>query len=149
RRSVYVQIRRSRPLEMFATFDAPDMTTPNCEIRPVTTVSPQSLLLMNNLGMLEFAQYFGERIMKECGEATPEEQVRRAWQLAYGREPSPEEAKEGVSFLALQTEHYTAHPAKLEKVAGPAEKTNAPPKLMGLAALGHALMSANEFLYID
>ncbi len=40
---------------MFATFDAPDMTTANCEIRPVTTVSPQSLLLMNNLGMREFA----------------------------------------------------------------------------------------------
>ncbi len=77
RRSIYVQIRRSRPLEMFAAFDAPDMTTANCEIRPVTTVSPQSLLLMNNLGMREFAQHFGERMMKECGGAPVEEQVRQ------------------------------------------------------------------------
>ncbi len=149
RRSVYVQIRRSRPLEMFAAFDAPDMTTPNCEIRPVTTVSPQSLLLMNNLGMREFAQHFGERLMKECGDAPVEEQVRQAWRLAYGREPSAEEAKAGADFLSLQTEHYVAHPAKLEKAAGPPEKADAPPKLMGLAALAHALMSTNEFLYVD
>ncbi len=149
RRSVYVQIRRSRPLEMFAAFDAPDMTTANCEIRPVTTVSPQSLLLMNNLGMREFAQHFGERLMKECGEVPTEEQVRHAWRLVYGREPSSEEVEAGVSFLTLQTAHYTVQPAKLEKAAGPAETADAPPRLMGLAALGHALMSANEFLYVD
>ena len=49
RRSIYVQARRSRQLEMFATFDAPIME-PSCDIRSVTTVSPQSLLLMNKIG---------------------------------------------------------------------------------------------------
>lgn len=149
RRSVYVQIRRSRPLEMFATFDAPDMTTPNCEVRPVTTVSPQSLLLMNNLGMREFAQHFGERMMKECGDASVEEQVRHAWRLVYGREPVTEEAEAAAAFLTMQTAHYTMEPAKFEKSAGPAEANPAPARVMGLAALGHALMSANEFLYLD
>lgn len=149
RRSVYVQIRRSRPLEMFATFDAPDMTTPNCEVRPVTTVSPQSLLLMNNLGMREFAQHFGERMMKECGDASVEEQVRHAWRLVYGREPVTEEAEAAAAFLTMQTAHYTVEPAKFEKSAGPAEANPAPARVMGLAALGHALMSANEFLYLD
>lgn len=149
RRSVYVQIRRSRPLEMFATFDAPDMTTPNCEVRPVTTVSPQSLLLMNNLGMREFAQHFGERMMKECGDATIEEQVRHAWRVVYGREPVTEELESGAAFLTMQTAHYTVEPAKFEKAAGPAEANPAPARVMGLAALGHALMSANEFLYLD
>ncbi len=149
RRSVYVQIRRSRPLEMFATFDAPDMTTANCEIRPVTTVSPQSLLLMNNLGMREFAQHFGERMMKECGDASVEDQVRHAWRLIYGREPVTEEAEAAAAFLTMQTAHYTVEPAKFEKSAGPAEANPAPARVMGLAALGHALMSANEFLYLD
>jgi hypothetical protein len=149
RRSVYVQVRRSRPLEMFAAFDAPAMTEANCEIRPVTTVSPQSLLLMNNLGMREFAQHFGERLVEECGDAPVEEQVRRAWQLVYGREPVTEEVEAGIAFLTLQTAHYTVEPAKFEKVAGPAETTEAPARLMGMAALGHALMSANEFLYLD
>jgi cytochrome c553 len=149
RRSVYVQIRRSRPLEMFATFDAPDMTTANCEIRPVTTVSPQSLLLMNNLGMREYAQHFGERMRKECGDAPIEEQVRHAWRLVFGREPVTEELESGIAFLTMQTAHYTVEPAKFEKSAGPAEAAPAPARVMGLAALGHALMSANEFLYLD
>ena len=58
RKSIYVQIRRSRPLEMFAAFDEPPMMDANSAIRPVTTVSPQSLLLMNNIGVREYAQYF-------------------------------------------------------------------------------------------
>lgn len=149
RRSVYVQIRRSRPLEIFAAFDAPDMTAVNCELRPVTTVSPQSLLLMNNLGMREYAQYFGERLVADRGSAPVEEQVRHAWRLAYGREPDSGELEAGVSFLTTQTAYYTAHPAKLERSVGPAEKKTAPAQLMGFAALGHALMSTNEFLYID
>ncbi len=149
RRSIYVQIRRSRPLEIFSVFDAPDMSTANCEIRPVTTVSPQSLLLMNNLGMREFAQHFGERMVKECGKADIVEQVRHAWCLVYGHLPTAEEEKSGVAFLTAQTAHYSAEPSKFESVAGPAAKAAAPAQVMGFAALGHALMSANEFLYLD
>ena len=37
RRSIYVQVRRSRPLGMLETFDAPLMT-PNCELRTSSTV---------------------------------------------------------------------------------------------------------------
>jgi len=147
RRSIYVQIRRSRPLEMFAAFDAPDMTNANCEIRPVTTVSPQSLLLMNNLGMREFAQYFGERLLKEGADTAT--QIDLAWKLAYGRAPRPDEREAAMQFVTLQTAHYTVHPAKQERAAGPAETADAPARLLGLAAMGHALMSANEFLYLD
>ncbi|MDB6073407.1 MAG: hypothetical protein JWO89_1047, partial [Verrucomicrobiaceae bacterium] len=32
---------------------------------------------------------------------------------------------------------------------GPAAKTPAAPDLLGLGALCHALMSSNEFLYVD
>ena len=56
RRSIYVQVRRTRPLGMLETFDAPSMMEANCNERPNTTVSPQSLLLMNNGSMREFAQ---------------------------------------------------------------------------------------------
>ncbi|NNE92787.1 MAG: DUF1553 domain-containing protein [Verrucomicrobiales bacterium] len=148
RRSIYVQVRRSRPLEMFQTFDAPDMTEPNCDVRPVTTVSPQSLLLMNNTVMREFAQYLAARLQSDGGPDVGTK-IRAAWQLVYNREPSAEELKMATDFVAAQTEFYLANPAKLEKVAGPAEGENAEPELLALAALGHALISANEFLYID
>lgn len=148
RRSVYVQVRRSQPLELFAAFDAPSMTDANCEIRPITTVSPQSLLLMNNLGMREHAQDFALRLMAESGD-DPAAQTDRAWRLAYGREPSADERAAAVEFIAAQTAYYTEHPAKLEHATGPAEKEDADPRLLGLTALCHALMSANEFLYLD
>lgn len=148
RRSLYVQARRSMPLEMFAAFDAPAMTDANCASRPVTTVSPQSLLLMNNASMREHAQDFALRVQSEAG-SDPEKQAERAWRLAYGRSPSLSDLQEATTFITAQTEHYRAHPAKLEHVAGPPEKNDAPAELLGLAALCHALMSSNGFLYVD
>lgn len=148
RRSIYVQARRSMPLEMFAAFDAPSMTDANCAARPVTTVSPQSLLLMNNTYMREHAQDCAQRVMNEAGADVPK-QVTRAWRLCLGRTPSMADELEAVEFVRAQTAHYKTTPAKLEKVSGPPEKTNAAPELLGLAALCHALMSSNEFLYVD
>ena len=148
RRSVYVQIRRTRPLEMFATFDAPSMMDAVCESRPVTTVSPQSLLLMNNGYMREAAQFFAQRLQAECGNELSK-QAERAWQLCYGRSPSMADVQEAQAFVTEQTNHYKAHPAKLEHVTGPAETKDASPEMLGLTALCHALLSANEFLYID
>lgn len=148
RRSIYVQARRSMPLEMFAAFDAPAMTDTNCAIRPVTTVSPQSLLLMNNLYMREYAQDFATRVMKDSG-ADLDKQVQRAWRLCLARSPSMADQQTAVEFVQAQTAHYKTHPTKLEKVSGIPETKDAPPELLGLTALCHALLSSNEFLYVD
>jgi cytochrome c553 len=148
RRSIYVQARRTMPLEMFAAFDAPAMTDPNCAARPVTTVSPQSLLLMNNGYMREYAQNFADRLVKESG-ADADKQVQRAWQLCFGRAPSMADQQAAVEFVKAQTVHYQAHPAKLEHVSGPPEKVDAKPEILALAALCHALISSNAFLYVD
>jgi len=148
RRSIYIQARRSMPLEMFAAFDAPAMTDANCAVRPVTTVSPQSLLLMNNLYMREHAQDCAQRVMHEVG-ADVEKQVLRVWRLCFGRTPSMADEQEAAAFVRAQTVHYKAAPAKLERVGGPPDKSDAAPELLGLAALCHALMSSNEFLYVD
>ncbi len=148
RRSIYIQARRSMPLEVFAAFDAPAMTEANCAARPVTTVSPQSLLLMNNLYMREHAQDLAQRVMREAG-TDLEEQVKLAWRLCYARSPSLADLDAAVEFVQAQVVHYKAHPTKLEHVNAPAEKSDAAPDLLGLAALCHALMSANEFLYVD
>jgi hypothetical protein len=148
RRSIYVQIRRTRPLEMFATFDAPSMMDPVCESRPVTTVSPQSLLLMNNGYMREAAQYFAQRLQAECGPDVVK-QIERGWSLSFARTPSMADVQAAEEFVAAQTAHYKSHPAKLERVTGPAEAKDAAPELLGITAFCHALLSANEFLYVD
>src|SRR5205823_12862587 len=100
RRSVYVQVRRSLPLSMLETFDAPALN-PNCELRNRSTVAPQSLLLMNNDFILSQSQALAERVIAEttCDSAA---RVRLAWRLVLADEPSDAEIKSAVAFLAAQ-----------------------------------------------
>jgi mono/diheme cytochrome c family protein len=141
RRSVYVQVRRSRPLGMLEAFDAPVME-PNCEARSVSTVAPQSLMLMNNTTVVEYAAHFAERLLREAG-AEPAAQVRRAWWLAFARAPSAAEAEKGIAFLKAQAGLFRA------QSTGAAAKPAQSPEQQAAASFCHALLSANEFLYVD
>lgn len=147
RRSIYVQVRRSRPLEMFAAFDAPIMD-PSCDLRAVTTVSPQSLLLMNNSTMRAHAAQFAHRLQAEGGKDLSD-QVRLAWRLVDGRVPSEADVQQSVEFIREQMSYYQTHPTPLESRTGAVEKKPADPDLLGLTALCHALMSSNALLYVD
>jgi len=147
RRSIYVQTRRSRPLEMFATFDAPIME-PSCDIRSVTTVSPQSLLLMNSSTMRVHAQQFSQRVQAEGGKELTD-QVRFAWKLVYGKAPSEADVQQSIEFVQAQTEFYKANPTPVEAELGAPSKTPADPAFLGLTALCHALLSSNALLYVD
>jgi len=147
RRSIYVQARRSRPLEMFATFDAPIME-PSCDARAVTTVSPQSLLLMNSTTMRVHAQQFAQRVQSEGGQ-DPAEQVRFAFKLVSGKTPSESDVQQSVEFVQAQTEFYKANPTPLEVQLGAPSKTPGDPAFLGLTALCHALLSSNALLYVD
>jgi hypothetical protein len=147
RRSIYVQARRSRPLEMFAAFDAPVME-PSCDARAVTTVSPQSLLLMNSATMRVHAQQFAQRLQREGGKDLLD-QVRLAWRLANGRPASESDLQQSVEFVQAQTEYYKINPMPLEVQLGAPSKTLGDPAFLGLTALCHALMSSNALLYVD
>lgn len=103
---------------------------------------------MNNGSMREYAQLFAARLQKERP-ADVTAQVGRAYELAYGRPALPEETTRAVGFVTAQMAFYKDHPAPLEYAVGPPSKTHADPALLSLAALCHALMSANEFLYVD
>jgi Protein of unknown function (DUF1553) len=147
RRSIYVQARRSRPLEMFATFDAPIME-PSCDARAVTTVSPQSLLLMNSTTMRVHAQQFAQRVQSEGGKECAD-QVRYAFKLVSGKAPSESDVQQSVEFVQAQTEFYKANPTPLEVQLGAPSKTPGDPAFLGLTALCHALLSSNALLYVD
>ena len=62
RRSVYVQVRRSRPFAVLDTFDWAT-TEPNCEVRNSSTVTPQALMLLNG----EFLQAQSEAFAARAG----------------------------------------------------------------------------------
>jgi len=137
RRSIYVAVSRSKPLAVLDMFDAPKME-PNCEKRSSSTVAPQSLLMMNSGFMVAHAEYFAERLQKERAGNKPE-QVKLAWLLAFGKEPSAEEVKQSVEFIESQVPQFKT----TAKAAG---KT---PDQLALATFCQALLSSNEFLYLD
>ena len=91
RRSVYVEVRRSRPLAVLDTFDWPRMD-PNCERRRTSTVATQSLMLMNSDFVVEVADAFAERVIREAG-GRAEDQIERVWRIAYGRIPTADETR--------------------------------------------------------
>src|SRR5262249_15518975 len=103
RRSVYVQVRRSRPLGMLETFDAPAMD-PNCAARNASTVAPQALMFMNSEFIVTQAGYFAKRVRKEAG-TDRRGQIARAWWLAFGWEAGNADIKDALVFLTEQEAH--------------------------------------------
>ena len=71
RRSVYLQYRRTEIPSLMATFDYPEMG-PNCIDRSISTVSPQSLMLMNNDHIRYLASEFAARVKTLSGSETDE-----------------------------------------------------------------------------
>jgi hypothetical protein len=141
RRAIYIQVRRSMPLGMLEPFDVAS-TSPNCELRPVSTAASQALLMMNNHEVLLLSERFARRVTAEAGSELAA-QVRCAWWLAIGREPTSSDVDEGVAFLAGQrTALQSSGSAKSGKpVPDVAEKA--------LANLCQALFCSNRFLYVD
>ena len=141
RRSVYVEVRRSRPLAVLDAFDWPRMA-PNCEVRRTSTVAPQSLMLMNSDFVLEFAGHFARRIEEEAGDDVAN-QIDRAWQLGYGRSPNDSEIATARAFLDEQT-------AVFDKLSEEGSDDKSPDaRQRALETLCQMLLSSNEFLYID
>lgn len=149
RRSVYVQVRRSRPLAFLHAFDAPVMEV-NCERRPQSTVATQALMLMNSGFVLDQSARFARRVTEEAG-ADPARQVDRAWRLAYQRLPRPDERAEAVAFLQSQAAHFRGLPPEPEpKPAKEGKPSPKPaPEERALTNLCQALLGSNEFLYVD
>ena len=97
RRSVYLFVKRSLPVPMLETFDAPPGVTP-CTRRMTTTVAPQALALLNDPFVRMQAGHFAARIKKEAGE-DPAGRIRAAYLLALSHPPTDSEVNEAKDFL--------------------------------------------------
>jgi len=93
RRSVYLQMKRSLTLPMLQIFDAPD-TSASCARREKSTVAPQALALMNSEFTSGQAAQFAARLGGD-----PEAAVDKAWRIALGRAPAPEERQTAIEYL--------------------------------------------------
>ncbi len=118
RRLIYAhKVRREREA-VFGAFDCPDAGQSTARRRESTTPL-QALNLFNSRFTLDQSAAFAGRVAREAG-ADPAQQIRHAYRLALGREPS---AAELADTLPVVREH-------------------------GLAVLGRALFNSNEFLFV-
>ena len=63
--------------------------------------------------------------------------IRRAWRLAFGREPSAGESAAAARHLETQRAHFEARAVEQD------------PQQLALASLCHVLFNTNEFIYVD
>ena len=119
RRSIYRTWARSGRSSLLDTLDCPDPSTVTPK-RTLTTTPLQALALMNNAFVLRMADHFADRLRKEAG-ANVNQQIIRAYQLAYGRMPADAERALARGVVERQ----------------------------GLAVLCRAIFNSNEFMYVD
>lgn len=118
RRMIYGTVVRQRPDGVFGVFDCPD----GGQIAPKRTRSTtplQALNLLNSGFVMQQADFLAERLRREAGPGA-EAQVRRAFALAFQRQPDGAELGAAAQFVQ-------AH---------------------GLPVFCRALFNANEFVYL-
>ncbi|MEE2706522.1 MAG: DUF1553 domain-containing protein, partial [Planctomycetota bacterium] len=138
RRSLYIQVRRTRPLAVLETFDIATVA-PNCTKRPSSNVAPQALLLMNSDFMARYAASFADRVIREAGQSLTE-QVRLAWSIAYAEESPAEAVVAMTEFIEQQAKAYQNDN---DKLAADAARKKA------LSVVCQGIMAANQFIYVD
>ena len=118
RRMIYGTVVRQRPDGVFGAFDCPDggQIAPR---RSRSTTPLQALNLLNSSFMMQQAGFFADRLRREAG-TDQRAQVRRAFQLCFGREPDRLEVEAAIKLHGGE----------------------------GLAALCRALFNASEFVYV-
>jgi hypothetical protein len=118
RRMIYMTKVRMQQDSTFGAFDCPDggQIAPK---RNSSTTPLQALNLLNSDFMLQQAEFFAERLKREQGEDVAK-QVRRAFALAFEREPSEDELSVSTKFVQAE----------------------------GLPLFCRALLNANEFVYV-
>jgi hypothetical protein len=119
RRTLFRAWLRGGRSHLLDAFDCPDPSS-SAPRRAVTTTPLQALSMMNNALVLHLSAAFADRLVHEAGNDAGR-QVDRAYRLALGRLPEPDERARAV--------------AAVERA--------------GLPALARAIFNCNEFLYFD
>ena len=150
RRSVYIFVRRNLRYPMLQEFDSAN-TFESCDFRKNTVTPSQSLDLLNNDLILQWAQSLAGRVLNDSG-LTPDAQIDRAFKLTYGRSPSAEEQKIAAEFLARQIPIMAQrlNDAKTKPPLPAAMPAGVDPvRAAALVDLSQMLLDSNEFLYIN
>jgi hypothetical protein len=119
KRSIYVMKQRQIEVPFLNVMDSPVLND-TCERRYVSTTPLQALTMMNGALVNEEAKYFAQRLQEQAGPDLAA-QIRLAFDVAFAREPEPEETRRLQEYLRTGGD------------------------LIGLCRI---LLNANEFVYV-
>lgn len=129
RRSIYVHVKRSMVLPIFADFDFAD-TDSSCAARFTTTQPTQALAMLNGDFLNQQAEEFAKRLRREAPDDV-KRQVTTAFRLALCREPDKDLIERGLKLIeTLKAKHGLTAEKALDQFC-----------LMTL--------NLNEFVYLD
>jgi hypothetical protein len=100
RRSIYTRKIRNTQDEFLQSLDAPPGFS-SLPTRDATTTATQSLLMINGDWPLERSRNMATRLVTEKP-ANDKALISRAYTLAFARQPTAQEAKDALAFLASQ-----------------------------------------------
>lgn len=136
RRSVYLFQRRVYHLNIMSVFDQPVVAGATCR-RNKSSVALQSLTMLNDDLVLEYADEFAKRVYSITGDVL-DDQVEMCFQLALSRSPSSDEIKWCRELLQQQGTLY-----QKEAISGFEARKKA------LMHLCRAMFNTTEFLYVE
>jgi mono/diheme cytochrome c family protein len=138
RRSVYLLARRTYPLTMLGLFDFPIIDA-NCTRRVPSSTPLQALTLMNDEFVVQSAEQLAQRAAKIAGDNESRvKKIEALYSIALLRKPTQAEILACEEHLKKQYELFT------QANVAPAEADR-----RAFDTLSQALLSSNEFLYID
>ena len=134
KRSVYLLTQRLFDHSFLGLFDPPDRSATTA-IRSSSDVPAQSLFLMNSPFIQQRARAFAERLVREWPDN--DQRIVAAYRLAYGRSPGEAEHKALIDFLdGFDTDLSS-------------EQTGAADRQRAWTSIARALLTSNEFFFID
>ncbi len=134
-RSVYLMTQRIQRHPFLALFDGPDTNTTTA-LRTTSTVTPQSLYLMNSPEMMSIAGEFASRLMTESEDT--QARIDRAYALCFARTPTADEIERGTSSIYALLTAFDSTDVPVDEREHEA-----------WAGYTRVLLSSNEFFYID
>jgi broad specificity phosphatase PhoE len=93
-------------------------------------------MFMNNAQGREYAVALARRVREQAANSSPELAIEQAYWSALSRAPQSSEAKLAIEFLKQQTQ--------VRQATGEADA-----ELLAFADFCQALISMNEFVYVD
>jgi len=146
RRSVYIYAKRNLPYPLMAAFDFPDMHE-TCGCRTQTTIAPQALMMLNSGLVLTAGRQLSVRAKQEADSADPQARIDQAFRIALGRQPTMSEFESARKFLADQ--QVVIARSDRSRSGEDANQVKEADAEEAFADLCHALLNANEFLFVE